>query len=433
MRLFFNKGVFNIEELNKAVKLMDAGNLDDAISLIETILLTATDEEKILIIDQYYEWGFFDKSIAILEELLTAYPNESVLQIRLAEMYIEIENDERAIKLLNSIDSNDPAYLHALINLADLYQAQGLFEVSEQKLIEAKKIAPTEIVIDFALGELLFSIGEYNRAIPFFEKVTKEHAEFNYISMEERLAESYALNGNYEQALVHYAKISSKDPNTLFKYGFTAHQVGKNEEAIQVWSELIEVDPHYHTAYYELANVMKQEGLLIEALEVVKKGLLYDEYNKELYLLASQLHLSLNNEAEGIDHVKKAISLDSDYKEAVMLLIQLYRDKDDHEAIIALIEQIKAEGGTDPLYDWELAKSFEAEEDYPKALSSYQEASVHLAHDSEFLKEYGYFLTEEGNFKVAIEVLTNYLQIEPQDEDVILFLDRLRFSEMDEL
>lgn len=423
--------MFHIKELNKAIDLMDAGDLDAAVMLIESILLTASDDEKILVLEQYYEWGFFDKSIDVLEGLLKDYPNESEIQVRLAEMYIEVENDERAIHLLNSIPSNDPAYLHALINLADMYQAQGLFEVSEQKLLEAKKMAPDEIVIDFAIAELLFSIGEYNRAIPFYEEVTKEQAEFNYISMEERLAECYALNANYEQAIVHYEKTNSKDPNTLFKYGFTAHQIGKNDVAIRVWRNLLEIDPHYHTAYYELASVMKEEKLLIEALEVVEKGLQYDEHNKELYLLASQLHLSLNNDDKGIENVKKAISLDSDYIEAVLLLIQLYKAEDKHESIISLVKQIQLEGGTDPLYDWELAKSYEANESYAEALISYKEASIHLLHDSEFLKEYGYFLTEEGNFKDAIKILTNYLQIEPQDEEVIMFLDRLKFSESD--
>lgn len=425
--------MFRIEELDKAIDLMDTGNLDEAVNLIESILLTASDDEKILVVEQYYEWGFFDKSIVILEELLKDYPGESEIQVRLAEMYIEIENDERAIDLLNSITKDDPAYLHALINLADLYQAQGLFEVSEQKLLEAKQIEPDEIVIDFALAELLFSIGEYNRAIPFYEKVSKESAEFNYISMEERLAECNALNANYEQAIIHYEKTDSKDPNTLFKYGFTAQQIGKNEVAIKVWRELLELDPHYHSAYYELASVMREEKLLIEALEIVEKGLQYDEHNKELYLLASQLNLSLNKKTEGIDKVKRAISLDSDYIEAVLLLVQLYRDEDNHEEIITLIKQIQSEGGTDPLYDWELAKAYAENEAYGEALSSYQEAKIHLAHDSVFLKEYGYFLTEEGNFKEAIVVLTNYLQIEAQDEEVIMFLERLRFSESDDL
>lgn len=422
-----------VSDFGKAIELVESGNIEEAIRLIEEILIRATDDEKITILEQYYDWGFIDKGIEILEDLLLLYPNESELHIRLAEMYIEVEEDEKAIELLNNIEKNDPVYLHALLNLADLYQAQGLFEVSEQKLLAAKKSAPSEIVFDFALAELLFSIGEYKRAIPFYETVLREQTTFNAISVEERLAESYALIGNYEKAIGHYEATDSKDPNTLFKYAFTAYQVKKNDLAIQIWSDLIKLDPHYHSAYYELASVMKEEGLLIEALETAEKGLVYDQYNKELFLLASQLQLSLRREKEAIENIHKAIALDSDYKEAVLLLVQLYKENDKSELIIDFIKQIKAEGGTDPLYDWELAKAYEAAEDYQSALESYEKASVHLMHDSEFLKEYGYFLTEEGDFSKATVILTNYLQIEAQDEDVILFLDRLRFQDEDEL
>src|SRR5699024_1442284 len=124
-----------------------------------------------MIAEVYYQWGYFEEASDVLEDLLLKYPNEGQLIVQLTEMYIELEQDERAIQLLNNVKEADEFYLESLLHLADLYQAQGLFEVSEQKLLQAKELAPDEIVIDFALGEFLFSIGQANRAIPFYEKV----------------------------------------------------------------------------------------------------------------------------------------------------------------------------------------------------------------------------------------------------------------------
>lgn len=58
--------------------------------------------------------------------------------------------------------------------MADLYQMQGLFEVSEQKLLKAQAILPDEPVIDFALGELYFTQGAYGKAVRQFKKRPKK-------------------------------------------------------------------------------------------------------------------------------------------------------------------------------------------------------------------------------------------------------------------
>lgn len=418
-----------MEKISEAVKKMETGDTEGALEILQNVLTTATDIEKFQVVDAYYDWGFFDKAVVILEQLLVDYPDEGEIIVQLAELYIELQNDERAMELLNDITAEDPVYLASLIHLADLYQAQGLFEVSEQKLLIAKSLAPEEVVIDFALGELLFSIGQYNRAIPYFEKVVKESATLNAISIPQRLAESNALIGDYEQALLHYESAESKDPNTLFKHGFTARQVKRNDIALTVFRKLLELDPHYHSAYYELAQTLRDEGMNEEAREIVARGLGYDQHNKELFLLAGHIEVTLRHPEKAIEYVQEAIKLDSDYKEAVLVLIDLYKDIMEYKEIILLLERIKREGGTDPLYDWEEARAYVAEELYEKANTSYEVASNQLMHDAEFLKEYGYFLVEEGEINRAVEILTNYLQFEGQDEEVISFLERIRFSD----
>lgn len=422
-----------MDVIHEAMRLLESENVDEALELLEDTLKTANDDEKFQVVQVYFEWGFYDKAIVILEGLLEKYPGEAEIVLTLAEMYIELEKDDQAIDLLNEIEEDNPVYLESLIHLADLYQAQGLFEVSEQKLLQAKRLAPDEIVIDFALAELLFSVGQYNRAIPFYEKVAKEQAELNYVSIVERLAEAYAYIGNYEEALEYYEAQDSKEPNTLFKYGFTAQQIKRNDIAINVWRELIELDPHYHAAYFELAKVLKEEGMLEEATDIVTKGISYDEFNKELFFLAGEIDITKNNHKAAIDNLNRAIELDNDYKEAILLLIELYKQDGAFQDILSLLQTIKASGATDPLYDWEEARAFVEEELYKEALTAYQDASIHLMHDATFLKEYGFFLTEEGKLKEAIEILTNYLQIEPQDDEIISFLDRLMFSESDEI
>lgn len=417
-----------MKKLKQALALLDVGQVDKALTILKKKQKNASDDEKFLIADIYYERGFFEEAIELMEELLKKYPKEGQLLTQLAEMYIELEEDEVAIQLLSEVEEDDSFYVASLIQLADLYQAQGLFEVSEQKLLQAKKLAPEEKVIDFALGELFFSMGDFSRAITNYERIASKTKEINQVSIIERLAECHALLGRYEKALDYYIELDSKNPNTMFKYGFTAYQAKRNEIAIAQWEKLIEADPHYHSAYYQLAQVYKEENMFDKAFETVQQGLKYDDFNKELFLLAGELAIHIQKEEEAIDYLKRAIRLDSDYREAILLLIQIYTETHDYEKVIALITDVKRQGATDPLYDWELAKAYREEEKYEEALYAYKDASFDLQHDSEFLQDYGYFLTEEGLVHEAIETLDRYLQLVPDDEEVRAFVERLKLS-----
>ena len=59
----------------------------------------------------------------------------------------------RALSYLAQVKPDSPAYLESLLVAADLYQTEEEFEVTEQKLQEAYRIAPDEPAVEFALGE----------------------------------------------------------------------------------------------------------------------------------------------------------------------------------------------------------------------------------------------------------------------------------------
>lgn len=417
-----------LETIMKAVQLMENKQSDKALKLLKGYLPSATAELKYAIADVYVEWGFLHEAMGVLEDLLKAHPNESEIKLMLADIYIELEDDKAAISLLDNIEEDDPLYNEVLIQLADLYQSEGLFEVAEMKLLQAKKVNPNEPIIDFALGEFFFSIGEYKRSIIYYENMLPEIKELAEISIEARLAEAYAACGEYESALEMYQAIDSNDPDTLFKFGFTAYHAKRNDIAINTWKKVIELDEYYHSAYYELAKAYQEEGLIKEAYETSSAGLKLDEYNKELYFLTGLLAHQLGENEESEELIRKAIELDFDYKDALLFLIELLKEKEKHDDIISLIVDAKLNGAEDGLYDWELARAYNEIEAYPEAHKFYTQALITLKEDSVFLKEYGYFLTEEGKINEAIPTLENYLAIEPSDTEVMEHIERLKFS-----
>lgn len=409
----------------EAVHLMENKKTKEAIDLLENHLPTADEDEKFTIAELYIQWGIYPQASYILQDLLQQYPDESELRVMLADIYIELDDDEQAINLLNEIEVDDPAYMQTLIQLADLYQAQGLFEVAEQKLLAAKQVDPEEAIIDFALGELAFSTGEYQKAITYYEKILPKTNEVGNISINDRLAEAYAASGEYELALNYFQELESENPDTLFKYGFTAAHANRNDIAIKAWEHVIEIDPHYLSVYYELAKAYETEERIDEAYETINRGLELDDFNKELYFYAANLAHQVNKNDESEKYSREAVAIDPDYKEAVLFLIELLKDQEKHDEIRELLFEIKRLGADDPLYDWELARAFNELELFKDALFHYDEAYNRLNQDSDFLKEYGYFLTEEGKTEKAIIVFRKYLEFQPLETEVEEFLNRL--------
>lgn len=418
-----------MQDIEKALQLMDEGQAETAVHQLDEVFMDKDAEKKFMIAELFEEWGYYEKALEKYEVLREEYPDETQLMIKIAELYIELKEDDRALEMLLAINATDDYYVHALMLQADLYERQGLYEVAEQKLLEAKQYVAAEerYIVDFALAELLFTTGEMKRAIPYYEKVLKVTEELQQISLLERLAESYAYLGEYEQALSFYRRISDKTPEQLFKHGFVAKQANEFQEAIRLWEQLVAIEPEFTSVYSELASLYETEGLYTKAYETAQKGISYDEFNKQLYYLAGKMAYQLSEFDEAKTFLQEAIQLDEDYKDAILLLIDIYKQLDEHTEIIALIDRIKAQQITDPHYEWELARACVAIEDDKRAKEAYQEAYYSFENDATFLKEYGYFLVETGNLKAAKKIFEQYIKFFPNDEEVLAFMERFFF------
>lgn len=415
-----------MEEIQKAIRQMEAHKTEDAIKTLTQYLPEADEEERFTIAELYIQWGMLEEAKLVLQELIQRYPKEQELKVMMAEIHIDLGEDDEAIELLDQFGPEDEDYLQALVQLADLYQAQGLFEVAEQKLLIAKNVEPNSAIIDFGLGELAFSNGEYSKSIPYYENAMHHQPVIGDIEVATRLAEAYAANGDFEQALDFFQKVQEDNPDVMFRYGFVAFQANRNDIAIHVWEELIEKDPYFQSVYPHLAQAYDSEGMPKEALEMAKKGLAKDEFNKELYHLAGTLSHRQGEKDKGYQYMREAVALDPGYKESILFLIENYKADGLYEHIIDLINELISMGEEDPNYLWELAQAYEEEEKFSEAYEQYKQAYPSLKEDTDFLKSYGYFLVEEGRMSEARQVFEEYLVIDPADTEIEEFVERLR-------
>jgi tetratricopeptide (TPR) repeat protein len=421
-----------MDKVKQIISLLENGQHEEAITNYNDILKSGTHEERFVLGEELLQYGFLEEAKALFERLLQAYPEEGELLVLLAEIEIDLGNEEEAILVLEKIDHQDPSYPQALLLLADLYQMQGLFEVSEQKLLQAKAILPEERVIDFALGELFSEEGKFGEAITSYQKVLKTDDTIAGVNVNERLADVLSASGAFEDALPFFEKALEKklEINTLFSFAFTALQAGYNRTAIERFIELKELDHEYHSLYYHLAQAYEREEEIENAFNSVKTGIKQDEFNKELFFYGGKLALKIGNEEEAVDLFRQALALDPEYMEAALTLNKVFLKKEQYENMLEIVHLMEQFENEEPQILWDAAVAYQNLEEFSQALNKYEHAYTYFNQQPDFLSEYGYFLIEEGKREQAAEIFKQLIKIDPENGEYADVLERITDDSM---
>lgn len=417
-----------IKQLEEAVKHVEDGDIETGLAIIRQLEKESNDEEKFYIGEQLYQWGFIEEAKNSFENLALIYPEEGEVLMMLAEIYIDCEDEEKAISVLENIHADNPVFVRSLLLLADLYQMQGLYEVSEQKLLEAKEIMQDEYIIDFALAELYLSIGDYQKSIPFYKEVMKTAEMVGNISINQRMAEVLTSIGEFEDALYFYDKalVEKFELNTLFGYGFTALHAGYPKTTIEKLTQLREIDPQYTSLYMYLAKAFELEGMLKECLQTIQAGIKADNFNKEILYYGGKIAVKMGKLNEAESFLREALALDPAYMDAIVALGNLLRSESKFHEIIELAEEVGKYGDIPVELEWDLGYAKNKLEFYEDAIKCYQLAYNSLKNNEDFLEEFGYILLEDGKRNEALNIFKELLKIEPthlEISDLILQLE----------
>ncbi|OZM57280.1 hypothetical protein CIB95_07395 [Lottiidibacillus patelloidae] len=395
-----------MEQLQDAVALVEQGKVEEGMQKIDQIALHCDDQTKYDIALLYYDWGIMDKTKELVEQLFLNYPDEAELQIFMAEVLVELGEEDEAIDYLLEISTENESYPRALLLLADLYQAQGLEEVAEQKLKEAKRVKPNEPIITLALAEFYLSHGHVKKSIPLYESLLENKKELSSYHIPLKLAEAYSASAMWLEALPYYEEglDDYTDFDALNRYGFTLFKLEKYERAIEIYEKLKSLDYEYATVYIQLSAAYEAVENYEQALDQLEQGMKVDEFNPELYSKAGTLALKLKDEERAEKHLRNALVLDPAEHNATEALCALFRRQERSEDIIELLSSINELGESNQMFEWELASAQNKLENFSEALKHYENAYNVLNNNLEFLEEYGQFLVEEGNLKKALDI-----------------------------
>jgi tetratricopeptide (TPR) repeat protein len=414
-----------LNTIQDAIRLVEHGDVEKGMSLLEELTQKATDAEQFEIAEVYLDWGHTSKAMTLFNKLLKKYPGDGELLVSIAECCLDEGMDEEAISYLEQVEKHDEEYLRALILQADLYEGLGLTEVAERKLKDAYEQDNDHPILAYALGDFYLRQGKFDSSLPLFQKAIDGKAEIEDLPL--RYAEALSRAGKFEEALPFYRKglDHHKELYSLFGHGVTAFKAGEFKEAISALEELRDMDPDYTTLYSILSESYEEEGALDEAYQVVQDGLKRDEHNENIYLQAARLAYKLHNSKKGEEWVMRALELNPARIEPLLRLGDQYVREERFEDLLSLYKPLTESKEEIPLMYWHLATANKETENFKESAVWYEKAAELFKEDPVFLEEYAYFLLEEGKQEEAKKTLLLLLQISPERTDIEDVLGRL--------
>lgn len=385
--------------------------------------LKEDDAETLLELAEYLESiGFLPQAREIYLQERESYPE---VNINLAQIATEDGDIEGAFLYLDAISPESEAYLSALLVMADIYDMEGLTDVAREKLLLASKISDDPLVI-FGLAEIELELGNFNQAIKEYAKLdNREILELTGISTYQRIGRAYASLGKFEAAIEFLEKTIEieYDDGTIFELATILYDQGEYQKANVYFKQLDTMNPDFEGYEYVYAQSLHEENKTEEALRLVQKGLSKNEFDTNLLLTASQFSYELHDSKQAENYLLKAKDVAVDDEDVLMRLTNLYLEEKRYEDVVTL----SRDNIDSVLTKWNIAKAYQALEADKKALNLYDELATDLSDNPEFLQDYAYILREFGQKERAHQVAERYLQLVPDDVNMVGFLNENEF------
>jgi tetratricopeptide (TPR) repeat protein len=359
------------------------GNYKEAESLYERLFALKLEEN----VDKNQD---FEKYFLINHEMIIhIFINNSTLYLE-QSLTQDAENFcEQAKEMVENIFENDhPIYAICLSNLAQVCLAQGRHQEAEeicQKAIEINKSKdntghPTHAINLMVLGTIYTAQGRYDDAeILYIQalEIQKRVYGQEHVDVAEslvRLAVNYTEQNNYEEAKplltrgqeIYKSVLGTNHPKygellcVLANVSFSQKEFKKTEELLKEAVEIFEntlgnnhpklVDKLIIYANFLVSQDCKEdaEPLYLKSLEVAKKVYGEDNPNVCEYMLGiAEFKRSLGQEEEAESMYAEAIgiygkdkSINPNFSEGLMRLIELYEFQNRYDQVVALYNRL---------------------------------------------------------------------------------------------
>jgi len=337
----------------------------------------------------------------------------------LATLHSETDKTDKAIETYEKILLLYPTNTAAMERLVALYYKTGQEKLAEDKIEEMKKtFSPGDLkrkklgLIYLRHGKLTESIAELTSIVSAWP----DDQEARYY-----LGTALEENGDFDEAFKNFDLF---DPNSSYFINARMHMAyileeqERADEAIDLLRETINHKKDNARLYLLLASLHEFKKEYLNAMDVLKEGLTYNErHTGLLYRLGIVLDKLKRNE-ECIKHMEMVIKIDPKHADALNYIGYTYADKDIYlDKALELIERaIQYKPNSGYIID-SLGWVYFRKGQYDKALEELKKAIELVPKDPTVNEHLGDVYFKRGNYKEALKIYKKALSLQGADEE----------------
>lgn len=310
----------------------------------------------------------------------------------LATCYTQSGNYELAVQELSAMLQREPENADTRIKCALAQWKQGNSIDALATLREGLRRQPTHAELHYQVGVMLASEGEMEEAQRLFERTVA--LDPRHVRGYERLAQCCALVSRSERALAYLQRAHQIDPanpriaiqlNVLAQSLIAAGQDIKIEwrktarpqpdpKDIEKLGEAILREPEFVEAFLSLPETEVDSEVFSTLAAVLEQALQKHPEYADLHYHCGAIYKRMGDTDEALRHAEKAVELNGNYVNALILLADLYGRTDRWSAGVERLEQAVQAGANYPDVHYLMGRLFQSGGQLDRARAAYERA-----------------------------------------------------------
>jgi tetratricopeptide (TPR) repeat protein len=206
--------------------------------------------------------GRMNDAIKEVQQALQKEPQRGDLQVYLAHLDVRAQHYDQAIGIYQSLLNKEPKSPSLLFQLGETERLKGDLNASIDNFRRCTQVAPNSTACLLRLGLLMDGTGKRDQAKPIYEQILK--IEPDQPLALNNLAFIKAEEGNdLDQALTMAERARQKAPSSpdiADTLGWIYIKKNMAEDAVRVFTDLVQKDPNNPTFHYHYGMALLQKG-----------------------------------------------------------------------------------------------------------------------------------------------------------------------------
>jgi tetratricopeptide (TPR) repeat protein len=396
----------------------------------------------------YYEQGRLTRAAAFLQKAAELEPENSDVQLKLGLIYLSAHKTKEAREAALQVLRKQPGHQEGLLLLTDTARAPEEIQETEQLVENLRQQDRERIGYHLALGtlyrrqeELLRAETEFKEALDLDPKSSAAHFALGNLSwaryhfqqadqefrlaiemaplrsaMRLRYADFKRQTGTVQDAKSLLDELTTKAPDYLpawvylMRIAFAEHRENDGSALAQ---KILAQESTNFDALFESANLSLATGQAVAAVSQFEHlQALYERVPQVEYRLALA-YLQNHSSAKAVGSLKKAISLDPDFDEAILLLADLQIKEGNLTAAIAALTQLVAQRPQNAQAHLLLARAYLSDKNDDRALAVYHRMIELFPRNPQIPVLIGMVLAKQDQRADARKAFSRSLEISP--------------------